>query len=131
LKSVTKQITEIEMAMKNIPAGGVGSRVVTERPVRTGAGSRSARPAGVAQIGTSIGDHITNKSDTGYRGERLHNDRSFQPVPFGNEVALNVKGGGPGAGRTLYGQAGSQGTHGSTNPGNPRPNSRREALEGE
>ena len=30
----------------------------------------------------------------------------------GNSVALNVKGGGPGTGRTLYGQSGSQGCHG-------------------
>ena len=31
---------------------------------------------------------------------------------LGNEVALNVGGGGPGAGRTLYGQSGVQGQHG-------------------
>jgi hypothetical protein len=74
-------------------------------------------------LGTMQGDHITNRAGggTGYRGERLHNDKSFQPVPFGNEVALNVGKGGCGTGRTLYGQAGSQGTHGATNPGSPRP----------
>jgi hypothetical protein len=44
-------------------------------------------------------------------------------VPFGNQVALNVKGGGPGTGRTLHGQSGTQGTHGPTNPGSPRPQS--------
>jgi hypothetical protein len=79
------------------------------------------------------GDHVTEYGgrDSRYRGERLHNDRSFQPVPFGNAVALNVGKGGCGTGRTLYGQAGSQGTHGSTNPGNPRPNPRRDALEQE
>jgi hypothetical protein len=31
----------------------------------------------------------------------------------------------------LYGQAGTQGVHGSTNPGSPRPNSQRDALEQE
>jgi hypothetical protein len=46
-------------------------------------------------------------------------------------VALNVGGGGCGTGRTLYGQSGSQGQHGSVNPGNPPPNRQRDALENE
>jgi hypothetical protein len=111
--------------------GGIGMNKNVQPPVRTGSGSRSARPAGVAQIGQSQGDHITNKSDTGYRGERLHNDRSFQPVPFGNTVALNVGKGGPGTGRTLYGQSGSQGCHGQPAAGSPPPNRQRDAAEGE
>jgi hypothetical protein len=117
----------------NQKGGGYGSRQHVEVPVRTGAGPRSARPAGVAQIGASQGNHVTTYGGaaTPYRGERLHNDRTFQPVPFGNELALNVGKGGPGAGRTLYGQSGQQGMHGSANPGDPRPNPRREALEGE
>jgi hypothetical protein len=49
------------------------------------------------------------------------NDRNFQPVRFGNEVALNVGKGGCGTGRNLYSQAGSQGTHGQPASGNPRP----------
>jgi hypothetical protein len=78
------------------------------------------------------GDHVTNRGDsTGYTGERLHSpERDFQPVKFGNEVALNVGGGGPGKGRTVY-PSGNQGTQGAVNPGDPRPNSQREALEGE
>jgi hypothetical protein len=44
---------------------------------------------------------------------------------------LNVGKGGCGTGRTLYGQAGTQGVHGATSPGSPRPNPRRDALEGE
>jgi hypothetical protein len=110
-------------------SGGGGYQHV-EKSVRTGTGSRSTRPAGVAQIGTSFGNHATNtRGSTDYTGERLHNDRSFLPVPFGNEVALNVKGGGPGTGRTIY-KTGTQCQTG-TNPGNPRPNPRRDALEGE
>jgi hypothetical protein len=100
--------------------GGHGSKNVVDKPVRTGSGSRSARPAGVSQLGQSQGDHITNKSSTDYRGERLHNDRSFQPVKFGNEIALNVGKGGCGTGRTIY-QTGTQGQQGSANPGSPRP----------
>jgi hypothetical protein len=118
---VKSQQRRSEMAMmKGSGGGGYGSRPHVEKPVKTGTGSKSARPAGVAQIGTSIGDHITNKDSTGYRGERLHNpERNFQPVPFGNSVALNVGTGGCGTGRTLYGQAGSQGTHGTPDRGVP------------
>jgi hypothetical protein len=115
----------------NQKGGGYGSRQHVEKPVRTGTGSRSARPGGVGQIGQMQGSHVTSHVDTNYRGEPLHNDRSFQPVKFGNEVALNVGKGGCGTGRTLYGQAGSQGTHGATNPGNPVPNRQRDALENE
>jgi hypothetical protein len=119
----TKQ-KETTMAMSGSGGGGgYGSRQHVEKSVRTGTGSRSARPAGVAQIGVTQGDHITNKSDTGYRGEKLHNDRTFQPVKFGNELATNVGKGGPGSGRTLYGQSGLQGQHGSV-AGVPRPQGR-------
>jgi hypothetical protein len=102
------------MAMKGSGGGGYGSRQHVETPVRNGSGSRGTRPAGVAQIGTSWGDHVTSfgGSQSSYQGEKLHNDRNFQPTKFGNEVALNVGKGGPGTGRTLYGQSGVQGCHG-------------------
>jgi hypothetical protein len=61
---------------------------------------------------------VPNLGSTGYRGEQKFSGQNFQPVPFGNQVALNVGPGGCGTGRTLYGQAGSQGSHGPTNPGN-------------
>jgi hypothetical protein len=93
------------------PGGGIASGVNVSPPVRTGSGSRSARPAGVAQLGQSQGSHVTANKDTTYRGESLHNQRSFQPVPFGNSVALNVGKGGPGNGRTTM-HCGSQSTHG-------------------
>jgi hypothetical protein len=61
---------------------------------------------------------------TSYRGEPLHNpERNFHPVKLGNEVALNVGPGGCGTGRTLYGQAGSQGQHGAV-AGSPKPQGR-------
>jgi hypothetical protein len=66
------------------------------------------------------GTHTTNRrTESDYRGEPLHGGRSFQPTPFGNEVALNVGKGGCGTGRTLYGQSGSQGMHSKPNPGMP------------
>jgi len=105
--------------------GGIGMNKNVQPSVRTGSGSKSARPAGVAMFGQMQGTHTTNRrTESSYRGEPLHNDRSFQPVKFGNEVALNVGKGGCGTGRTLYGQAGSQGTHGATNPGSPQPKGR-------
>ena len=112
------------MAMKgHIPGGGIASNKNVQPSVRTGSGSKSTRPAGVSQFGYMVGDKATHeRGSTGYRGEKLHNpERNFNPTKFGNEVALNVGKGGPGTGRTLYGQAGSQGTHGATNLGNPRP----------
>ena len=113
------------------PAGGPKSKNVVQPSVRTGTGSYGTNPGGVGQLGQKQGSHITRHSDSDYRGEPLHSGRSFQPVPFGNEVALNVGKGGCGTGRTNYGQSGSQGTHGATNPGNPRSNSQRDALENE
>jgi hypothetical protein len=115
------------------PGGGIASSVNVSPRVRTGTGSRGTHPGGVAQLGQRVGDKAThgNSKGTGYRGEPLHNNRSFHPVKFGNEVALNVGKGGCGTGRTLYGQAGSQGTHGAVNPGQPRPNTQRDALENE
>jgi hypothetical protein len=101
-----------------------------EPRVRTGKGSYGTRPSGVAGIGTSYGSHITNKSDTGYRGPKFHDGKSFQPVKFGNEVALNVGKGGPGTGREVM-ASGSQGCHGQPATGNPPPNRQRDALNNE
>ena len=112
--------------------GGYHSRQHVEKSVRTGTGSKGTRPAGTAQIGIMYGDHSTahGGAPSGYTGERLHNDRNFQPVKFGNEVALNVGKGGCGTGRTIH-ATGSQGTHGQPAAGNPPPNRYRDALEQE
>jgi len=101
--------------MSHQPGGGPRSKNVVEPRIRTGSGSRNARPAGVSQFGYSYGDHTTNRpGSSGYTGEKLHGPagRDFQPTKFGNELATNVGRGGPGAGRTLHGQSGSQGCHG-------------------
>jgi len=113
----------------NQKGGGYGSKQHVKTSVRTGSGSHSTRPAGVNMLGAMQGNKVTSqKGTTPYTGEKLHGGRSFQPVPFGNAVALNVGGGGVGKGRTLHGQAGSQGCHGSPAPGNPPPNAQRHAL---
>ena len=107
----------------NQVAGGYGSRQHVEKPIRTGSGSRGTNPGGVGQLGNMQGSHVTRGEESSYRGDPLHSGRSFQTVPFGNEVALNVGPGGCGTGRTIY-KTGSQGTQGTTNPGNPRPQQR-------
>jgi hypothetical protein len=112
----------------NQVAGGWRSRQHVETKVRTGSGSRSTNPGGVGQLGNLQGSHVTRGQDSSYRGDPLHSGRSFQPVPFGNQVALNVGGGGPGKGREVM-ASGSQGTHGATNPGNPRPVPSRHIIE--
>jgi hypothetical protein len=100
--------------------GGYGMNKNVSPPVRTGSGSFNARPAGVAQIGTAIGDHSTNSGrSTGYRGEKLHGpaERNF-PTKFGNEVAANTVCG-PGSSRTIY-KTGAQDLHGSGGPQKPQ-----------
>jgi hypothetical protein len=101
--------------------GGIKSRVNVERPVRTGAARRGPHVAGLAQLGQKQGSHATNRGNTGYGGEKFWGPKQGISVPLGNSVALNVGGGGPGKGRTLHGQAGSQGCHGAPAPGNPMP----------
>ena len=98
--------------------GGHGSKNIVHKPVRTGSGSKSTSPGAVGQIGQSQGSHVTNKDETGYRGEIFHKPPNFQPVKFGNEVALNVGKGGCGTGRTIY-KTGSQDQHGQPAQGNP------------
>src|SRR6516164_8541663 len=109
------------------PGGGIASRVNVQPKVRTGTGSRSTNPGGVGQLGQMQGSHDTRGEESNYRGDPLHSGRSFQPVKFGNEVALNVGKGGCGTGRTIY-KTGSQGTQGNVAAGNPRPSPDRHIL---
>ena len=112
------------MAMRGSGGGGYGSRPHVEKSVKTGSGSHSTRPAGVSQIGYQVGDHTTSRpGSSGYKGEKFHSpERNFQPVKFGNEVALNVGKGGCGTGRTIY-STGTQSQHGDV-AGSPRPQGR-------
>jgi hypothetical protein len=89
---------------------------------------RAINPSAVAQLGEHVGDKITHvKGSTGYRGEPLVRGSGYSPPqgPTDNVAACGV-----GGGRKVY-ASGSQGTQGSVYPGNPRPNTYREALEQE
>jgi hypothetical protein len=101
------------------PAGGYGSKQIVRPPVRTGQRAQQMHQSGVSQIGESVGDHITKRGgSSGYRGDPVRGGLrpagSPGSVALGNQVAGNVGGGGPGKGRTLYGQSGVQGMHGAT-----------------
>jgi hypothetical protein len=86
---------------------------------------RSINPSGVAQLGAHVGDKVTHvPGSTGYRGEPLVRGSGYSPPqgPTDNVAACGV-----GGGRKVYG-SGSQGTQGSVNPGQPRPNRYRDPL---
>jgi len=63
---------------------------------------------GANQAGEMQGNHSTDSGDMPFRREPLYQGPNFQPVPLGNTLTNNVGKGGPGAGRTLYGQSGTQ-----------------------
>jgi hypothetical protein len=109
------------------PAGGIASNKITQQSVRTGKPARQWHQGGVSQFGESVGAHTTNKGESNYRGDPVRGSyRSAGTpgsVPLGNQLATNVGVGGPGKGRTLYGQSGFQGMHGAPNPGNAPPKS--------
>jgi len=91
--------------------------------VRTGRGAVKINKAAVNQLGNHTGSHVTQTGkDTGYRGEDLVRGPGYNVGKgFGNEVALNVGGGGPGVGYRQIGKSGQQGTYGPVNPGKPAP----------
>jgi hypothetical protein len=101
--------------------GGPGSRVVKQQQVRTGRPAGEMRPAGVSQIGASMGNHATDSGKTlrgaveAVRGSKVPAGGS---VPLGNQTALNA-GQGAGAGRTVM-RSGSQQQHGPV-AGSPKP----------
>jgi hypothetical protein len=99
--------------------GGYGSNKNVSTPVRTGSGSREVHPGYAGQLGQAQGSHVTGERDSSYRGEKMYGGRGMNPVPYGNQVALNVKGGGPGTGRTIY-HCGTQDQHGNV-AGSPKP----------
>jgi hypothetical protein len=114
--------------------GGINSKNVRSVPVRVGERGCEIRPQGVSQIGSSMGDHGTDGPKLLRKSvEPVHG--AYRPagspggVPLGNEVALNVGKGGVGTGRTVM-RSGSQGQHGSANPGSPAPGANKPIFPG-
>jgi hypothetical protein len=106
---------------KSKAGGGIRSRVVTEKQVRYGEHARAINERGVSQIGQNLGNHVTDRRQVVNPVERVRGQLrpSGGPggIPLGNETAKCQAG--PGGGRTLYGQSGTQGMHGAANPGAP------------
>ena len=115
------------MATGHKPGGGSHSRNVchTTAPKVEPRSHRVREPA-AAQIGGNYGDHVTRGGSTGWRPGSIYGGAGYSNPVGPTNMAVS----GPGAGREVM-RSGGQGTHGSVNPGSPRPNPRREALEGE
>lgn len=105
----------------NRPAGGIGSRVVTKQPVRTGAAAREMDPRGVSQIGSSMGNHSMDNSKKLTKSVEPVRGAPMSSVALGNQTALSA-GQGPGSGRTVS-RSGSQAQHGAPE-GRPAPQGR-------
>jgi hypothetical protein len=80
--------------------GGITMNKNVSPGIKTGGPNKGTSPGAADQIGPAI----SFKREQIERGPAL-------PSKLGNEVALNVSGGGPGKGREIF-RAGSQGTHG-------------------
>jgi hypothetical protein len=100
--------------MPKLSGGGINSRVVKRVGVRTGpASTNKISPRGVSQYGYATGSTLTREHSFTTKNSALPvNQGTMKQVPLGNAVALNVKGGGPGTGRTTY-RTGYQGQHGA------------------
>jgi hypothetical protein len=99
--------------MKKLSGGGLTSNKLVRPGVRTGpASTNKISPRGVSQYGYATGAEIEWAGSHGTRNTALPvNEGTMKQVPLGNQVALNVKGGGPGTGRTVM-RTGSQSLHG-------------------
>jgi hypothetical protein len=111
--------------------GGPGSRSLAPKlnTYFTGQPANRTSPGGVSQIGESLGNHVSGidggGKTVGRAVEPMYSGNLVRPGQpgLGNAVALNVGGGGPGTGRTLFGQAGTNAQHGPA-AGKPAPQGR-------
>jgi hypothetical protein len=111
------------MSKGHKPGGGIKSRNVVEKGVRTGRGAKAIVPAGAAQLGQRQGNHPTNRNATSYGGVEIYSEgRGYNKAQYGNEMALRCSGNkaGPGCDREVM-RSGAQGTHGTPASGNPLP----------
>lgn len=95
------------MAKGHRPAGGIKSRVVTEKPVRYGDRASKISERGVSQIGQSLGNHVTDRRQVVNPIEKVRAGAmgGMGSVPLGNAMAQPC--GPQGQGRTVM-RSGSQ-----------------------
>jgi hypothetical protein len=88
---------------------GIKSKNVSHRSApKVEPSSRAVREQRVGQIGTMMGDHVTNRDSTGYRPGPLYGGKGYNNPVGPTSMALS----GPGAGREVL-RSGGQGTHGA------------------
>src|SRR5262245_53528525 len=101
--------------------GGFGSNKLVRAPATTGASARGVNPKNVSQIGSSLGNHSTDRGDMPFKPERIAAKApTAAGVKLGNERA--TEGIGVGGGRIVH-RSGSQAQHGAV-AGSPRPQGR-------
>src|SRR6516165_2143099 len=101
---------------KAVSGGGINSRVVKQVDIKSGSPNLTAySPRGVSQIGAAQGSRLDRAGSFTTRNSALpYSDGQRKDfVPLGNSLTNNVGAGGPGTGRTLYGQGGTQQMHGA------------------
>ncbi len=102
-------------------AGGIASKNTKHRSApKTEPRSHAKVPAGIAQAGQMQGNKVMRGESGGskklnYSGVNPEAGRGYEPKGPTNLMVNGPKG----QGRTLYGKAGSQGTHGAPAAGNP------------
>jgi hypothetical protein len=110
--------------MAKLSGGGIQSSKRVEVGVRTGSPANKVSPGGVSQLGTAIGDKP--RSGGGHTGQNtavpVFSGQKPQAAALGNAKALDVQGGGPGKGRTVY-RTGTQSQYGDV-AGSPKPQGR-------
>jgi len=90
--------------MKSRAGGGPASKQVKQVGLKTGGQNRAKSPCAVNQLGNHLGNpNALAKLDA---GKAIASE-------LGNSLARNVGVGGPGKGRTLYGQSGTNKQYGS------------------
>jgi len=86
--------------------GGITSNKFVQPGIRTGSPNRGTSPGAADQIGQA----------TAFRREEVDRGRAYPGTVLGNEAALRVGKGAPGADRTIH-KSGSQSLHGEVNRG--------------
>jgi hypothetical protein len=109
-KAQSSERREEQQMNKIKSGGGIQSNKLVKPSVRTGQPPKGTSPAAADYLGQA----------TAFRKENVGVGPAYQASKLGNEVALNVGAGAPGAGRTVH-HCGSQGVHGKPDPGNPPP----------
>jgi hypothetical protein len=100
---------------------GISSNKLARPGVRTGQSASGVTAGYSGQLGTSLGDHVTDRgAQTANRAAEPMRAAAPYKSALGNELATNVGKGGPGTGRTVY-ASGSQAAHGPATPAVAKP----------